>query len=308
MNRMISRVTLFAALLSFPVLAGQARADDAVRVASKLDAEARFLGNVILQTLQAKGIAVESKLALGPTKIVRTALLSGEIDIYPEYTGNGAFFFNIDSDPVWKNLEAGYEKVRDLDAEKNKIVWLKPAPANNTWAIAVRKDVAAANKLANLEDFAHWVAGGGKVKIAASAEFVESPAALPAFEATYNFKLAPDQIVTLAGGDTAVTEKAAADQTSGVNAAMAYGTDGAIAALGLVALDDNKGAQIVYAPAPVIRADVLAKHPEIKGALEPIFATLNADALRSLNAKISLDGQDAKQVAVAYLKEKGFAQ
>ena len=308
MKRMLSKIALIAALAGVAFLGGQARAADAVRVSSKLDAEARFLGNIILETLQAKGIAVENKLALGPTKIVRTALVSGEIDIYPEYTGNGAFFFNIDSDPAWKNLQAGYEKVKALDAGQNKIVWLKPAPANNTWAIAIRKDVAAANKLATLDDFAHWVSGGGKVKIAASAEFVESPAALPAFEATYKFKLAPDQIVTLAGGDTAVTEKAAADQTSGVNAAMAYGTDGAIAALGLVALDDNKAAQIVYAPAPVIRADVLAGHPEIKDALEPIFATLNGETLRALNAKISLEGQDAAQVAGAYLKEKGFAK
>lgn len=299
---------LLAALVAIGLTSAHAQAEDVVRVGSKLDAEASFLGNVILQTLEAHGIKTENKLQLGPTKIVRTALLSGEIDIYPEYTGNGAFFFNIDSDPVWKNLEAGYEKVKALDAEKNKIVWLKPAPANNTWAIAVRKDVAEPNKLKTLEDFARWVSGGGKVKIAASAEFVESPAALPSFESVYKFKLSPDQILVLAGGDTAVTLKAAAEQTSGVNTAMAYGTDGAISALGLVALDDNKGAQIVYAPAPVVREDVLARHPEIKTALEPIFATLDAATLRSLNAKIALEGQDAKQVAATYLKDKGFAK
>jgi osmoprotectant transport system substrate-binding protein len=297
-----------AALFAAAFATVSAQAADAVRVGSKLDAEASLLGNIILQTLDAKGIKTENKLQLGPTKITRNALLTGAIDIYPEYTGNGAFFFNIDSDPVWKNLEAGYEKVRTLDAEKNHIVWLKPAPANNTWAIVVRKDVAEAHHLKTLEDFGKWVAGGGKVKIAASAEFVESPAALPSFESTYKFKLSQDQIVVLAGGDTAATEKAAAEQTSGVNAAMAYGTDGAIAALGLVGLDDNKGAQIVYAPAPIVREAVLKAHPEIKTALEPIFATLTADTLRGLNAKISLEGQDAKQVAAAYLKEKGFAK
>ncbi|HEY1723087.1 MAG TPA: ABC transporter substrate-binding protein [Magnetospirillaceae bacterium] len=305
----ILRKTLVAtAALAAWLSIGSAQAADAVRVGSKLDAEASLLGNIIVQTLEAKGIKTESKLQLGPTKITRNALLSGEIDIYPEYTGNGAFFFNIDSDPVWKNLESGYEKVKALDAEKNHIVWLKPAPANNTWAIAVRKDVAEPNKLKTLEDFAKWVSGGGKMKIAASAEFVESPAALPSFEATYHFKVNHDQVVVLAGGDTSATEKAAAEQTSGVNTAMAYGTDGAIAALGLVALDDNKGAQIVYAPAPIIREEVLKAHPEIKTALEPIFATLDAQTLRGLNAKISLEGQDAKQVAAAYLKEKGFAK
>ncbi len=301
MRRTILTISLFLA-----VGTGTAQAADTVRVGSKLDAEAALLGNMILQTLSAHGIATENKIQLGPTKITRGALLAGEIDVYPEYTGNGAFFFNIDSDPVWKNLEAGYEKVRALDAEKNHIVWLKPAPANNTWAIAIRKDVAQANHLASIEDFAKWVSGGGKVKIAASAEFVESPAALPSFESVYQFKLAADQILVLAGGDTAATERAAAESTSGVNAAMAYGTDGAISALGLVALDDSKGAQIVYAPAATLRAEVLDKHPDIRGWLEPIFATLDSATLRSLNAKVTLDGQDPKQVAAAYLKEKGF--
>ena len=103
-------------------------------------------------------------------------------------------------------------------------------------------------------------------------------------------------------------EKAAAENTSGVNAAVAYGTDGAISALGLIALDDDQGAQIVYAPAPVVRADALAKHPEIEKWLAPVFATLDAATLRKLNAQISLEGKDAKAVAAAYLKEKGFVK
>ena len=256
--------------------------------------------------LEANGIKTANKLQLGPTKIVRSAIVAGEIDLYPEYTGNGAFFFSVDTDPAWKNSKSGYEKVRALDAEKNRLVWLQPAPANNTWAIAVRTDVARANKLATMEDFARWVSGGGKVKIAASAEFVESPAALPSFEKTYGFKLTPDQILTLAGGNTAATERAAAEQTSGVNAAMAYGTDGALAALGLVVMRDSKGAQIVYEPAPLVRAAVLEKHPGIKRALEPVFASLDLTTLQTLNAKIAVEGQDAKQVAIGYLRQKGF--
>ena len=112
----------------------------------------------------------------------------------------------------------------------------------------------------------------------------------------------------LAGGDTAVFEKAVAEGTSGVNSAVAYGTDGAISALGLVALEDDKGAQIVYAPAPVVRAGVLAKYPQIEKALAPVFASLDAATLRKLNAEISLEGKDAKAVAAAYLKAKGFVK
>ncbi|MDR7377581.1 osmoprotectant transport system substrate-binding protein [Rhodoferax ferrireducens] len=289
-------------------LTGALHAQTAVRVASKIDTEGALLGNVVLQVLEANGIKTENKLQLGNTKIVRGALTAGEIDIYPEYTGNGAFFFSDEKNPAWKDAKAGYEKVKALDAEKNKLVWLEPAPANNTWAIAIRKDVASKNNLKSLDDLGKWLGTGGKFKLAASAEFIERPDALPAFQTTYGFKLNQDQLLTLAGGDTTVTIKAAAEQTSGVNAAMAYGTDGPVSALGLVILNDTKGAQPIYAPAPVVRAEVLAKYPKIKDALAPVFKSLDGPTLQSLNAKIALEGQDAKAVAAAYLKSKGFVK
>lgn len=301
-QRILGAAALGAALLA----SAAAMAADAVRVGSKIDTEGRLLGSIILQVLDANGITTENKLQLGPTKIVRSAILAGEIDIYPEYTGNGAFFFNIDTDPAWKNAKAGYDKVKQLDEAQNKIIWLQPAPANNTWALAVRQEIADSNSLKTLEDFGKWVNGGGAVKLAASAEFVESPAALPAFQTTYGFKLKQDQIITLAGGDTAATIRAAAEQTSGVNTAMVYGTDGAIASVGLVVLEDSKGAQIVYEPAATIRADVLAKHPKIKEALEPVFASLDLKTLQELNSRIAVDGEDPQAVAADYLKQKGF--
>ena len=294
-------VALAVALSAAPALAA-----DKVVVASKIDTEGALLGNVIALLLESQGLAVENKIQLGPTRIVRAAIVAGQIDIYPEYTGNAALFFNIDTDPAWKDPAQGYEKAKALDLEKNNLVWLAPAPANNTWSIAVRKDLAEAQSLKTLEDLARYVSEGGRFKLAASAEFVESPAALPAFQSAYGFKLTQDQLLTLSGGNTAATIRAAAEQTSGVNAAMAYGTDGALAALGLVVLADTKGAQIVYQPAPVIRGAVLEKHPEIKRALEPVFTSLSLQMLQALNSKIAVEGQDAKSVAKEYLAAKGF--
>ena len=281
-------------------------AQTAVRVSSKIDTEGSLLGNMMIQVLEANGIKTENKVQLGTTKIMRGALTAGEIDIYPEYTGNGAFFFSDEKNPAWKNATDGYELVKKLDAEKNNIVWLAPAPANNTWAIALRKDVAEKNKVKSLADIGKWLGAGGKFKLAASAEFIERSDALPAFQAAYGFKLNNTQLLTLAGGDTTATIKAAAEQTSGVNAAMAYGTDGAIAALGLVVLDDPKGIQPVYAPAPLVRAQTLAEYPKIKTVLEPVFKTLDGPTLQALNAKIAVEGQDAKKVSADYLKAKGF--
>jgi osmoprotectant transport system substrate-binding protein len=294
---------LFAAL---PICASAARAEGRIVVASKIDTEGALLGNMIVSLLEAHGLAVDNKLQLGPTNIVRAAILAGQIDIYPEYTGNGAVFFHLDEDPVWKDWAQGAAKVATLDREKNHLVWLAAAPANNTWVIAVRRDLAERHDLKTMSDFAKYLAQGGRIKLAASAEFVESPSALPAFEATYGFRLSDAQLLTLSGGNTSATLRAAAEAMSGVNAAMAYGTDGALAALGLTALTDDKGAQVVYAPAPVVREGVLERNPEIAKVLDPVFATLTLETLQQLNAEIAVEGEDAGAVAVAYLKSQHF--
>lgn len=298
----------FLALALTLLTAGAAQAADTVRVGSKIDTEGSLLGNIIVQVLEANGIKTTNKLQLGATKVLRGAITSGEIDIYPEYTGNGAFFFSDEKDPAWKEANAGFEKVKKLDYDNNHIVWLDAAPANNTWTIAVRQDVAEANHLKTLADLSQWINHGGKFKLAASAEFIERPDALPAFQSAYGFKLTQDQLLSLAGGDTAVTIKAAAEQTSGVNAAMAYGTDGPVAALGLQTLQDPKGVQPIYAPAPIIREATLKEHANIAELLKPVFATLDSPTLQKLNAQIAVEGRDAKQVAADYLKEKGLVK
>ncbi|MEO7953212.1 MAG: ABC transporter substrate-binding protein [Polaromonas sp.] len=306
MRTLFSRRWLIGSASLLMLACAPSFAQTAVRVSSKIDTEGSLLGNMIIQVLEANGIKTENKVQLGTTKIMRGAITSGEIDIYPEYTGNGAFFFSDEKNPAWKNATAGYELVKKLDAEKNNIVWLTPAPANNTWAIALRKDVAGKNKVTSLADLGKWLSAGGKFKLAASAEFIERSDALPAFQTAYGFKLDNSQLLTLAGGDTTATIKAAAEQTSGVNAAMAYGTDGALAALGLVVLQDPKGIQPIYAPAPIVRAQTLATYPKIRSVLEPVFKTLDGPTLQGLNAKIAVEGQDAKKVSADYLKAKGF--
>ena len=275
-------------------------------VSSKIDTEGGLLGNMILLALQDAGLPVQDRLQLGGTPIMRDAIVAGQIDIYPEYTANGAFFFNEADSPVWKDAAQGYARVAELDRAQNDIVWLTPSPANNTWAIALRQDVATENDLQTMTQMGEWIAGGGQVKLAASTEFVTSPAALPAFQETYGFALTPDQLVQLAGGDTAATIAAAAQQTSGVNAAMVYGTDGAIAEAGLLVMEDDKAVQPVYQPAPIVRAEVLEAHPQIAEVLEPIFASLTLQTLQTLNGRIQIGGEPASAVAQDYLTQAGF--
>jgi osmoprotectant transport system substrate-binding protein len=277
-----------------------------ITVASKIDTEGALLGQMINHLLRDNGFEVVDKTEFGPTDVIRKAIINGEIDMYPEYTGNGGFFYG-DTDPsIWKDPNKGYEAVKKLDMEANNIVWLQPASANNTWAMAIRMDLSKSEGIKTLEDFARYVNRGGRVKLAGSEEFVSRPDALPAFENAYGFKLSKDQMIILSGGNTAQTEKAAAEGTDGVNTAMAYGTDGALAALGLWVLEDTKGVQPVYQPAPIIRSEVYNKYPEIEKIMQPVFKSLDLVTLQTLNARIAIEGQDASTVAKEYLESKGF--
>lgn len=303
MQPALTRLAAIAAgtLMTLGAAQAQDAAGEPVVIASKIDTEGSVLGQLILQRLEAGGIAVEDRLQLGATSIVRTALTTGEIDLYPEYTGNGAFFFDMADSPVWKDAEQAYETVRQKDREANDLVWLTPAEANNTWAISVRGDLARAHELASLEDLAGYLDDSGEFKLAASAEFVESPQALPAFQDAYGFELSEDELLVLSGGNTAATMRAAAQQTSGVNAAMTYGTDGGLKALDLHVLDDTLGVQPVYQPAPVVRAEVLEMHPEIETLLALVFEALDRDTLQRLNGDVAVNGLDPAKVAGDFL-------
>jgi osmoprotectant transport system substrate-binding protein len=277
----------------------------AVVVSSKLSTESAMLGQMIRLVLQAHGIPTVDRTTLGATPVVRKALIAGEIDIYVEYTGNAGFFFNRPADPVWKDLRQGYELGAKLDYEANRIVWLTPANASNSWALAVRRDVASAQHLKTMSDFARWVAGGGAVVLACSAEFANA-GTLRSLEKTYGFHLRSDQKIVLAGGETTATIAAAAAGTNDVNTAMVYGTDGGIAAANLVILEDNRHDQPIYAPVPMIREAVLSANPQIRALLQPLMTSFDADTLRELNARVQINGESAQAVAADYLQRKGL--
>ncbi len=309
MNRRFVVLVTFLILLTLIVsgCTGQGEVGKGpIVVGSKIDTEGSLLSQMIILMLRDNGFDVVDKSQFGPTSVVRKALESGELDVYPEYTGNGAFFFDETESDVWNDARKGYERVKKLDKETFNIVWLKSAPANNTWAIAIPKDLSEKESIRTLDDFAAYVNRGGYVKLIGSEEFVTSHVALPTFQEVYGFTLKQEQLLTVASGDTAQTEKAASEGIDGVNAAMAYGTDGSLSALGLVILADPKGAQPVYEPAPRVRGEIIDQYPEIAGILDPVFETLDLETLQTLNAKIAVEGQNATAVAKEYLILKGF--
>src|SRR5580698_642369 len=277
----------------------------AVVVSSKLSSESAMIGEMIRMLLNANSIPTIDRTTLGATYVVRKALVTGEIDLYVEYTGNAGFFFNRPADRAWKDLREGYELGARLDYAANRIVWLTPANASNTWALAVRRDVARANHLRTMSDFARWVTSGGKVVLACSAEFANA-GTLRSLEKTYGFVLRSDQLIVLAGGETAATIRAAAARTNGINTAMVYGTDGGVAAANLVVLADDRHDQPVYAPVPLIREAVLKANPQIAAIVRPLMQSFDGATLQQLNARVQINGESDEAVAADYLRAKGF--
>ena len=286
-------------------LGALAPADAAVVVSSKLSSESAMIGHMIRLLLEANGIPTVDRMTLAGTPIMRRAIIAGMIDLYVEYTGNAAFFFNAAADPAWKDLERGYELGARLDYQAHRIVWLTPARASNAWALAVRMDVATPNHLRTMSDFGRWVSAGGDVVLACSAEFANSPL-LRSLEKTYGFALRPEQLIVLAGGDTSATIRAAAERTSGTNTAMVYGTDGAVAYFHLQVLDDDQHDQPAYAPVPIIREAALKAHPRIAEIVRPLMQSFDRETLQALNARIQINGEPPVSVAEDYLRSRGF--
>jgi osmoprotectant transport system substrate-binding protein len=293
-------------VLAFGVGAAQG---EPVTIGSKVDTEGALLAQIMRLMLEQNGIEVVDRSGFGTTSVVREALLAGEIDMYPEYTGTALTFFpdaGLDEDLATRPDEL-YETLRELDAE-NGITYLGRSPANNTWAIAVPRALAEEHGLESMADLAEYINGGGEFRLAASQEFVDRPDALPAFEATYGFNVSGDQLVILAGGNTTQTVTAAANGTDGVNAAMAYGTDGIIGALGMVSLTDPENAVAIYQPFPAVRTEVVEAYPQLADILDPVFASLDEAVLQELNGRIAVDGENPADVAQDYLTSAGFLE
>lgn len=283
--------------------------DQPVRVASKQFTEQLVLGKIIVLALEDAGLAVTDQVNLGSSDVNRLALENAESDIYPEYTGTYLNYVPAGvevPEGITQNAEGLYQWVSETDLEANNLVWLEPAPANNTYAFAVTRAFAEEHGLASVADYADYVNDGGTVMMAVGDEFAQRADGLQAFEEAYGFELTDDQLLVIAGGTPAQTEQALAEGANNVNAAMAFATDGALMAYDFVVLADPEGAQPVFQPTPVVRGEVLEANPEIADVLNPIFSSLSNEVLQELNSAVDVAGENPEDVARSFLEENGF--
>jgi osmoprotectant transport system substrate-binding protein len=316
MRKLIVLLLVFAvAIGAFGTVAAQD--GDAIVVGSKDFTEQRFLGYIIYVALEANGFEVVDQVNLGGTAIARSALENGEIDVYPNYTATAA----IQSLPnlgievpegIASDAYASYATVSALDAAYNDLIWLLPAPANNTYTIAATRAFAEENNLVTFEDLAAYVNAGNEIRMISNEEFTTREDGLVTFEETYGFEIARENIESLPGAVTAQAQQTLASGEGDYDLAVAYGTDGTLATFDLVVFADPLGAQPVYQPTPVFRGEVLRANPEIATILNPIFATFDVATLQEWNSYaaegINMAGENVsvEDLAREYLETNGF--
>jgi osmoprotectant transport system substrate-binding protein len=237
-----------------------------VRIGSKNFTEAILVAEMYALALENAGIRVERKFNLGATPVAHTALVNGEIDLYPEYTSTGLLEV-LKQAPI-ADAKGILEAVRKGYEEQFKLTWLEPSPFNNTNALAMTRQRA---EELGIRTYSDLVARSGELKLGGPPEFPEREDT-KGLMAAYGFdpKFIGDNFVQL---DTGALRYEALTKGD-IDVVVAFGTDGQINGLGLALLEDDKNYYPIYQIAPVIRQDTLAANPAIAETLNKLAPLL----------------------------------
>lgn len=293
-------LTLFVLALSLTMLisACGGAGGDSITVGGKEFTEQYLLGNMYAMLLNDAGFDAEFT-PVGGTAENHTALLEGEIDVYPEYTGTALLTqLEMEYDPsmsaqdVYDTVKAAYEEQYDLTL-------LEPTNFNNTYCLTTTRQRAEELGLETVSDLSQ---AAPDLVFGTTQEFIERADGLPGLQETYggfNFQevlgLDPGLLYTgIDEGDIDVT--------------TCFGTDGQIAAFDLVVLEDDMGFWPPYPAAPVIRQEVLDANPEIADVLNELSALLDGETMRQLNWEVAGNGREPDEVAREFLTEQGLIE
>ena len=268
-------------------------------VGSKEFTEQLVLGQIAIQALEAAGATVNDRTGLAGTDAARKALEDGEIDMYWEYTGTGWITLLGREEPI-PDAREQYEAVAEEDFEKNQIRWLKPAPANNTFAIAVRSEAAEVLGVESLSGLAVLnELRPEDTTLCAANEFLTREDGLPGLEKAYGFEVPADNVVRMEEGQI----YQAIDEGEKCNFGEVFLTDGRIKGLDLTVLEDDKQFFPIYNPSLTVSEEVMDQYPEIAKVFAPISEKLDNETLRDLNAAVDVGGESPEDVARQFLRE-----
>jgi osmoprotectant transport system substrate-binding protein len=280
---------LFVAL----VLSGCAKRDRIV-VGAKNFTESDLLAEIVAQQIERRtSLPVERRLHLGGTFVCHQAITAGDIDLYVEYTGTA--FTAILKQPPIANPDSVYRFVAAAYARNFKLRWTVPLGFNNTFAILVRRADAARYGLRSIADLARvaprWKAGFGY-------EFLERADGFAGLARVYGLTFSRPPTAM----DLGLTYRALADRR--VDVIAGNSTDGQIAKLDLVTLNDDRGYFPPYQAAPVVRAATLEKYPAVQAALAELGGKISDAEMIRLNALADVEHKDIAEIARAWLAQR----
>jgi osmoprotectant transport system substrate-binding protein len=255
-------------------------------VGSKNFTEQYLLGELLAQQIEAHTpLRVDRRLNLGGTFVCHQALLAGQIDLYVEYTGTA--LTAILQAPVANDPRAVYESVRSAYASRFSLEVGGPLGFDNTFAIVVRREDARQFDLRRISDLTkvapRWRAGFGY-------EFMERSDGYPGLAKAYGLRFGSEPRIM----DLGLLYRALADRQ--VDVVAGSSTDGQIAALDMVTLEDDRGYFPPYEAVVIMRTESLRLHPMLRAALDPLAGRISAGAMRRMN--YAVDGQHEDTAAV----------
>lgn len=292
MKKLISVICLAITLsLMLSACGGSGDQEKVLKVGSKDFTESLILGELYALALEDAGYKVERNFNLGGTQVTQTAMLSKDIDLYPEYTGTGLINV-LNMDPLFDTEEV-YKVVSEEYLSQFDLVWCTPTEASNTYNFAVTKEIADKYNLTNTTELQ---AVADQLRFASIIGFEENPDLYPAVRAAYgdlNFISKPvyDNAIkyeVLKNGEADVT--------------IAFATDGQLADPNFVALEDDLHVWPPYNIAPVVRKDVLDSDPAVRESLDKMSALLDNAAMRDLNAQVDIEKKEPADVAKAFFE------
>jgi osmoprotectant transport system substrate-binding protein len=293
--RRIVVLLLLALLTMVGAIACNGGAGGAIKVGSKDFTEQFILGEMYALVLENQGLKVERKLNLGGTPVAQAGLQSGQIDLYPEYTGTA--LLTVLKQPASSDQKQVFNTVSKTYKEKFNLVWLDPAPMNNAQALAMTEESAKKYGIKTISDLA---AKASQLTIASTAEFQEREDGLPGLNKVYGGLKFKKLIPLDAGLRYQALKNGQADVVE------AFGTDGEISALKLVVLEDDKKLFPPYQVAPVVRQEVLDKNPGIRNALNTLSPKLTNETMQRLNYEVSGKQREPAEVAKEFLTKEGL--
>lgn len=272
------------------------KSDKKIVIASKNFTEQIILGNILEQLIEDKtDIDVETKLNLGGTQVAYSALKSGSVDLYVEYTGT-AYVTLLNIKDGNKNPDEIYNKVNEILKEKEKLQFLEPLGFNNTYALAIRKDTSKRYNLKSISDLSNI---SKQFLIGPTIEFANREDGLLGLSKDYNINF--KDIKPIDGG---LRYTALVNSESDV--IDAFTTDGLLDKFGLEVLEDDKNFFPPYYAAPLIRMDTLNKYPELEDVLNLLSNKITDKIMRKLNYEVDVNGKSPEIVANEFLVSEGY--